>query len=654
MDGRTALAHAIVSIPVPGAPPPLRDDGAAIGLAFLDTALRLNHVRRLTERLTVVDHRVARRVTEIDVSLRMLDTGQRRAAAQCHELRGRTADPIPGELWVPVARLARTSTSPVDVRDAAGVRLPRLTEHESSALLAAGLFRLLRGILDTQPDSTGDTDLALLLHHTHEAEWLIQAAMERLLTERRRPEPTTRPHAPEGTVEGQGARYRALALRVLDKFEGALTDYFALFDIACENELLVVCLDGAVDEHLLTWETPLRVDPDLTPPRRVQRLLGTNATGYCLEYGSHLPPGIPGYHLVVETEPGVAIDRLYLSTDADARIVAMLHDDLAVLAPRLAAQRSAPAARGPEKILELQMQTTLRRLADVVRRRRWECAEAGFPAPDERMLACTTLARIAVAGEGVVAADRTVDSSVLLHPLLTPEVLEQAGHELYAEEVFVDLTLPAEPASGRAHAYWRGTAEDSAGGTPVEVRASMLLSDVSTTGPRSVCLYALTVALAAYLLAAVLTESAWPFAPAAAAALTRIPQADAVVAVLLLVPGFLYTRLALPDRDTVSGHLRALPRLVANLCIGAVALVAAAIAANLPGWCVQVAFVIMIVVPACGAALLLLRRRRLPGAAELVRIGAPRWLSPTAVRRVPSDVRFFSPLGNSAAAGGER
>ena len=70
MDGRTALRYAVASIPLPGAPPLMTDAGAAIGLSFLDSALRLNHVRRLTERLSVVDHRVARRVTQVDVSLR--------------------------------------------------------------------------------------------------------------------------------------------------------------------------------------------------------------------------------------------------------------------------------------------------------------------------------------------------------------------------------------------------------------------------------------------------------------------------------------------------------------------------------------------------------------------------------------------------------
>jgi hypothetical protein len=120
-----------------------------------------------------------------------------------------------------------------------------------------------------------------------------------------------------------------------------------------------------------------------------------------------------------------------------------------------------------------------------------------------------------------------------------------------------------------------------------------------------------------------------------------------VIAVLLLVPGFLYTRLTLPDPHSVAGHLRALPRLVANGCIAIVALVAAVVAAGLPGPLVQLAFAAMILGPVLGALLLRYRRRMLDDTGELVRLGAPRWLSPQRVQRPEPDVRFFSPLGGS-------
>jgi hypothetical protein len=205
VDGRTALQHAIMSVPVPGAPP-RQFSAAAIGLSFLDSALRLNHVRRLTERLTITDHRVARRITEIDISLRMLDSGQRHAATLSRELRN--AGPRRGgsradRIWVPVARISRQSAAPVEVFDAAGSRLPRLTQYEASRLLASGLFRLLRGILDSLPSATPESDLHRFLHRAHESEWLVQHAIDILMTERHRPEAVLPRLTSEGVLEGQ-------------------------------------------------------------------------------------------------------------------------------------------------------------------------------------------------------------------------------------------------------------------------------------------------------------------------------------------------------------------------------------------------------------------------------------------------------------------
>ncbi len=175
----------------------------------------------------------------------------------------------------------------------------------------------------------------------------------------------------------------------------------------------------------------------------------------------------------------------------------------------------------------------------------------------------------------------------------------------------------------------------------------MLLYDSTTTGPRIVRSYAWGVAVAGYLLAVFLADRPWPFDGPAAVALSTIANTDSVIAVLLLVPGFLYTRLALPDPHSVAGHLRALPRMVANACIAVVALLSALIAAGLPGQVIQFGFAVMIIVPVLGALLLRQRRRAVDVTAELVRVGAPRWLSSRRMDRLEPDVRFFSPLGRA-------
>ena len=221
------------------------------------------------------------------------------------------------------------------------------------------------------------------------------------------------------------------------------------------------------------------------------------------------------------------------------------------------------------------MQTTLRTLADLVRRRRWEAAQAGVAVPAHRMVVCSELGHVAVSGEGTAGPDGAVDSSVLRHPALQPELLRAAADELFAEELFADVALENDPSPSRAHASWRGCAAPVAtAGAPLEIRAGMLLRDTTAAGPRRVCQYAVLVAVVGFLFAAFLAGSPWPFDAAGRVRLGAIRDADAVIAVLLLVPGFLYTRLGLTDRRSISGRLRSLPRAVANVCIAVIAAVA--------------------------------------------------------------------------------
>lgn len=653
VDGSTALRHAITSVPVPGAPPRQNAVGAAIGLSFLDSALRLNHIRRVSETLTVTDHRVARRTTEIDISLAMLDEGQRRATVLSRDLRGagrrgEDGDRGPDEVWVPIARISRRSGAPVSIWSPGGARLPRLTQNECGRLLAAGLFRLLRGILSSLPGSTADSELHLLLHRVPEAEWLLQHAIDVLVTERHCP-PASPPQPREhGVVAGQGARYRTIALAVLEKHEHVLVEFFELLDVALDNDLLIVALDPRRDEHVLTYETPLHVTSEEDAGHRLARLVRSSSEGYHLEYRSSISSSIPAYHLVVDAEPGVDIARMYLSTDADARVAAALRADLLVLAERLENERRAPAGRASSKILELQMQTTLRTLADLVRRRRWEAAQAGVPVPAHRMVVSSELGHVAVSGEGTPGLDGAVDSSVLRHPAMRPERLRAAADELFAEELYAGIALENDPSPSRAHASWHGSpAPEATTGAPVEIRAGMLLCDTTDAGPRRVCQYAVLVAVVGFLLAAFLGDSPWPFDAAGRARLGAIRDADAVIGVLLLVPGFLYTRLGLADRRSISGRLRALPRAVANVCIAVIAAVAGAVASGLSGGWIQLAFATMVAVPLVAATLLLYHRRAESNTAELVRLGAPQWLDAADVGRVPADAQFFSVLGGA-------
>jgi hypothetical protein len=170
----------------------------------------------------------------------------------------------------------------------------------------------------------------------------------------------------------------------------------------------------------------------------------------------------------------------------------------------------------------------------------------------------------------------------------------------------------------------------------------MILSDTTSEGPRGVAAYAFSIVAIAYLTAALLARHIWPFAHPESFA--QDLTSDAVVAVLLLVPGFLYSRLSMPRKNTISAHLRTLPRFVARLCITTMAALAVATAANAP--LLPLAFALAVLLALAGGILLLVRRPDVDPIKRLTELNAPRWASPrrdeTPNRTYRADANFVS------------
>lgn len=651
MDGLSSLREAISTVPVPGAPPRLSRDGGVVGLAFLDGALRLNHVRRLTERLALVEHRIARRTTEVDISLNMLDRAQSSAAKlfqqlATHTLAGSQPRPTPDNtIWVPAARISQGTAEAIDIRDASGRKVPRLTQYEISRLMVSGLYRLLREILTSHPDSSNpDTDLSRILYRAHEPRWLIQAALLTIFTERSGPENPMVKTATPGTVDGHVWQYRKLALHVFDHYSHYLKDYCALLNVALNDYLLVVALDATTDEHLLTYDTPLYVNE--RPPflQQAWRAFRASGEGYYVQYNTKIPSTLRSYHLIFECSSEVDIDRIYLSTDADAKAVTTLESDLDQIADRFETQIQEPAGEPARKILELETQTALRNLGEIVRKRRWEADHADIVFPERYLSASYALTHAAVAGEATLDPDGKPNNSVLNHPSVSPENLRAAAAELTNLQMSSDLSVDSDPVTSRARVYWRRTAERPINAGRINIRAAAILREATGAGPRDALLYALALAGIAYLVAAFVSRSIWPYGGAILGPTHSINSTDSVIAVLLVLPGFLYTRLTLPNPHSISGHLRAVPRLVIRICISSMVVVAAAVAATDDALIIRVAFIFGTLVPVLSTALLF-RRRPYDLARELGRMGAPKWSSsykPSKRNAVEPDAQFFS------------
>jgi hypothetical protein len=213
---------------------------------------------------------------------------------------------------------------------------------------------------------------------------------------------------------------------------------------------------------------------------------------------------------------------------------------------------------------------------------------------------------------------------------LPPAALHALADELADAQVDRDVVLDNDPRDHAGHAHWRrrpfGTVGESS--EPVTVAVHATLADDPPSLSTNVWRFLVGI-LALVLGAGILLFPSWrPFGRAAGSIVDPIgtgalDSADALVTVLLLVPGLLLARLDIPRRASVLGTLRRVPQLVAYTAVlvtAALALVVATAQATALGPALLVAVIVPIKV----------RRRRVP----VPRLETtPRWLVAEYARR---------------------
>jgi hypothetical protein len=619
------FTKAIMDVPLPGAPPYVHQLGAEIGLAFVDGALRQNHVRRVSESLRLIDHGAALQTVRVDLSLSLLNEGQYRAGKAYSRLRGMNhGAPASGRpqssgtlVWVPVTRLSRRSVSPVEVLEAHGNQVPRLTQDETGRLMAPAMYRLLRSILESDPDARNDeSDLYRLLHWSDAARWVIQRALVALTTERANPETGSTLVSSSDSSSKTDRPPRVLAARVLEQKSALLDEYLRLLHVVINHYFVVVGLSEAEDEHTLTYRSPLeatgRHDEGLWElVRQGVRLIGNAGNAYDVEYQSRLSTGVRSYHFAAETELDLSIDPPYLTTDFDRDRTQRLGADLGFLSGALTRGHT----NGRSKILDLELGAALGGLSEIVRRRQWEAEQVGLKMDPDAAPACQQLR------DHTVSADRSDEERSIDTPAASPELLSAAAEELIDFELGTDLSAERDPPSSRAHAYWRKPLEGRASSlTTINVRCNFRITDSAEGGPRYAGLFVGAVALMNLLIALMLfgrlpfgaaVGLEWGDQPRASGEVSE--NADALVAVLLLVPGFLYTRLRLPVPGTIAGRLRTFTRVLSYTVILSSAAIGVLVAVGVSPRTLETAMWISIAIDlGCCGLLRLDRRERSP------------------------------------------
>ena len=165
--------------PGPTAPVTFPGREASLGLALMDLSVRLDHLPRLSEHLTLMDRGHMSRSISVDVDLDLISGRLRDTLLVPAEVTpGRTAS-----LWVPVSRYSRRDLAPVVIRDSSGEVVPRLTHRDANRVTAAAFVRLLSMLVNAHEDVSIPDTAVHRIRHTHQrSHWLIEAAITELVT----------------------------------------------------------------------------------------------------------------------------------------------------------------------------------------------------------------------------------------------------------------------------------------------------------------------------------------------------------------------------------------------------------------------------------------------------------------------------------------
>jgi hypothetical protein len=318
-------------------------------------------------------------------------------------------------------------------------------------------------------------------------------------------------------------------------------------------------------------------------------------TDFLVDYETTIPRHATSFHIDVVVDPEVTIRRGLLSTDDDA-------PDIEEACSAFDALADAPELwQDHEKIVEHELQTSLLRLGGVLERRlsdldrspsergrpalrrflrqRWDDdAGRGEPwrSPDD------TFRRLGL-------AVRRQQVGKLQHLARADGFTRQAdlvrlGRETRDLDLGWSCRFDDDPRADHAHVGWTSRMDNPRQGTAtIHARMRLVLADETPSLAETVRFMVLGLVGVVYLLG--LFDSGhwywpWPWAPEPAGdpRFDGFGQADAVMAILLLAPGLILSRLALPHPDTVLGQLRLFPRRIAYVAVVLTAMLGVVIA----------------------------------------------------------------------------
>ena len=586
-DHLTRFLSVLHRTPIPTAPPQHDGYQEALGLNLLALALRLEHIARMTEALTLADSTHMARSVSVDIDTDVLTPEQRFA------LRSDPGGGVSGRpsVWLPISRQSRSDMAPVVVRDAAGNVVPRMPQVETAQALIHGMCKAFRMFL-TSDRRTEDPDQLLhaVRHNANRSRWLIEATIGDLISGGGRPGAPVPHHGTGGRATDSDSIRDKAARAVVELFQ-ADSPFLRLLDVASQEYLLVVEVPTYKAQSFLRYDAPVI-------PARSQNLRARNTFArwasfrheFTVRYATLIPRAVKSYHVTLEVPAEIQVRRFFMTSDVDSPALRSLVEDMRTVSESYDRLRTVTP-----KLLELELQGIGSRLAEFGRRR-YRDLESFRAYVEERYGTFSTRApRFPVWGEVTdpeesLRPDRPVVTRLahfaqlyetdhyrkLADGMITREMLDELADELVEAQVDKDIHVDNDPRENAGHAYWQRR-PFGADPQPVEPVASTvyaaLVDDPPSLGS-NVAKLLVAVLLLVVCFGLVLEPTLFAgvpvlgalnehFRPSSANGDSPISSADAVVTMLLLVPGLLLSRLDIPSNKTVLGQLRLFPRYVA-------------------------------------------------------------------------------------------
>ncbi|RZS44494.1 hypothetical protein EV193_101370 [Herbihabitans rhizosphaerae] len=607
------LLAAMHRTPIPTSPPPHDNYLEALGLNLLAVALRLEHIERLTDTLTLADATHMTRSVSVDLNLGALTPDQMEALRS-----DPTASGAPPAIWLPVARHSRKHMAPVVVHNSVGEVMPRMTQVQTAKALSHGLAKAFRMYLDSDPRVDDEDELLHAIGgDLNRSRWLIEAMIATMVSHGvdRTPEPP--PDRSRHRRATDSWSIQSNAEHAVRQLFTADSPFLRLLDVAASDHLLVVEVPTATPQVFLTYKAPVM-------PARSRRLGGREGIPgqrafqheFTVQYRTVIPRAVSSYHVTLEVPPEIHVRRYLLSSNVDQHAVATLAADMRAVARRYDDLRAVSP-----KLLELELHGIASRLAELGRRRHRDLRSftdyldrcyAKFSGRRPRFL------EPAEGGTGLEPTPRVVSALArfaelyetdhfrkLAHDpedaeqtsdVLPPDELNRLADLLDESDVDSDVCVDNDPRDNVGHAHWqrRPFGTESRSVEPVEATVYIALTPGPSVGSN---VAKLLLALLALVIGfgVVLEPHLFDRVPllgwlgsAAGSGADRgegetLSSADAVVAVLLLAPSLLLVRLDIGPTKSVLGQINMLPRVVAYSSVmvaGALALAVASVQAG--------------------------------------------------------------------------